>query len=252
MAVTLTLGGIAFSGFEIPEKINFGGRQNLVTHKLVGGKRIIDAMGRDDDDIAWAGRFRGSNAKIRAQALDGLRISGAPQTLGWDGFSYSVIIKEFKADYTQSYEIPYTVTCEVVQDNRNPLASFLFSIDAAIGEALNGLGAIASKLGLPNVTTAISSISSAASTITVEGASNNDVIGINGALDNAKSIVSGVLSNTDVQTLSGNAFVSGADPANAASTLTAQANSFLQSADLRNMNAKLGVMAKNISSRAGV
>jgi hypothetical protein len=33
------LGGIVFERFEIPEKINFGGKQTLAIHKLIGGRR---------------------------------------------------------------------------------------------------------------------------------------------------------------------------------------------------------------------
>ena len=41
------LGGIVFQDFKIPERINFGGAQRLVVHKLVGGNRTVDALGSD-------------------------------------------------------------------------------------------------------------------------------------------------------------------------------------------------------------
>jgi hypothetical protein len=45
MTVTLTLGGVVFADFEIPDSISSGGEQMLTVHKLPGGNRIIDALG---------------------------------------------------------------------------------------------------------------------------------------------------------------------------------------------------------------
>jgi hypothetical protein len=56
---TVTIGGISLSEWEIPERINFGGKQQVTVHKLIGGNRVIDAMGPDPDDVRWSGRFRG-------------------------------------------------------------------------------------------------------------------------------------------------------------------------------------------------
>jgi len=45
---TVNLGAFQFALFEIPEKIHWGGSQRTAVHELVGGKRVIDAMGRSD------------------------------------------------------------------------------------------------------------------------------------------------------------------------------------------------------------
>ena len=119
----LTLGGITFQGFELPEKINFGGKQQLITHKLPGGGRVIDAMGRDDDDIAWSGRFRGDAAGGRARAVDAMRVAGLPVTLAWDNYRFQVVIAEFKADFERRYEIPYSITCVVLTAQTPPAQS---------------------------------------------------------------------------------------------------------------------------------
>src|SRR5258708_34428670 len=98
MAVVLTLGPLLFTDFEVPESINVGGKQIRVVHKLVGGDRVIDAMGRDDDDIVWSGRFRGSAAEIRARLADFLRVQGQPLVLAWSTYRYLVMVG-FKADF---------------------------------------------------------------------------------------------------------------------------------------------------------
>src|SRR4051812_44013109 len=103
MTVTLNLGGVVFQGFEIPESINFGGAQQLVVHKLPGGGRVVDAMGPDDADIRWSGRLRGSSAEQRAILLDFMRRQGNKVLLTWSLHRYQVVIKEFAADFRQSY-----------------------------------------------------------------------------------------------------------------------------------------------------
>ena len=137
--MSLTLGTVTFRDFEIPDKINFGGRQALQTHKLPGGARVIDAMGRDDDSITWQGRFRSNTAGRRARQVDAMRIAGLPVTLAWDAFRYTVVIEQFQPEFQQAYEIPYTISCVIVTSSTPP--------DATLADAL-GLD-LSRALGLP-------------------------------------------------------------------------------------------------------
>ena len=109
--ITLTLktasGSFIFSGPEVPEKISIGGDQMLNTHKLVGGVRIVDAMGPDDQSLSWSGWFLYGNATARARFLDNIRRQGLPCTLTWDMFSYQVVISRFTADYEKHYKMPF-------------------------------------------------------------------------------------------------------------------------------------------------
>ena len=114
--VTLTLGPVLFSGFEIPPFLSFGGTQRLAVHRLPGGARVIDAMGRDDATITWSGIFTGAAARERALLLDTLRGAGLTLPLSWDVFFYSVVISEFTAEYQAGWWIPYRIACTVVQD----------------------------------------------------------------------------------------------------------------------------------------
>ena len=41
----LQLGDFQFQQQEIPESIPFGGEQALAVHRLVGGVKVVDAMG---------------------------------------------------------------------------------------------------------------------------------------------------------------------------------------------------------------
>ena len=96
----LTLGPVTFADFEIPREVPFGGAQSLVVKKLVGGDRVIDAMGRDDRDIGWSGRFRGSLAEVRARQLDLMRIQGQQQLLSWSSLRFLVLVERFEADFS--------------------------------------------------------------------------------------------------------------------------------------------------------
>jgi hypothetical protein len=162
---TLTLAGVVFQGFEIPETINFGGAQMLAVHKLPGGQRVLNPMGPDDDPITWSGRFRGSSAEQRALLLNSLRRQGNQVLLTWNIHRYQVVIKEFKADFQQAYEIPYSITCEVVIDELQALASAVTGfLDSIAADVINANG-LSSVIGNQTITTAVNGVVTAASNL---------------------------------------------------------------------------------------
>ena len=186
MTVTLTLGGIVFTDFEIPEDIdNSGGKQMLAIHKLPGGGRVVDAMGPDSDPIRWSGRFRGSTAEERAGLLEYMGSTGQQILLTYSLRRYQVVIDSFEADFHQTYEIPYSIACTVVLDETAAILSaavgFVESMAAdlvsavglssvipnsAINTAVTGVAAAFTnyQAGVPNTTNAL-----AASTAAAEG-----------------------------------------------------------------------------------
>lgn len=170
----LILGDFTFNHAEIPERINFGGEQSLAINKFVGGGRVIDCMGRDDDDISWSGWFIGTNALDRAHYLDRLRANGDQLVFKYFDFYYSVVIKSFKANLEKYYQIPYTISLAVIQDLSNPVlvpptAGFLDSIFDLISEASD----IAQMIEYPNIDVAIEAISNYLGTILPDQALND-------------------------------------------------------------------------------
>ena len=115
MAV-LTLGGVEFGDFEVPGNVAFGGAQQIAVHNLIGGVRVIDAMGRADAAVRWSGVFSGASAGARARMLDAMRAGGSQLNLSWDAFSYNVVIGNLTLDFRNPWWIPYKISCEVVQD----------------------------------------------------------------------------------------------------------------------------------------
>lgn len=142
---TVNLGDFEFADTEVPAKIPFGGSQALAVHKLIGGTRVIDAMGPDDDALEWSGLFFGQNATERALSLEAMRVAGLQQSLTWGKFSYSVIVKEFHADYERFYQIPYRISCEVVANLTTPVTT---GSSATVDTAINGDAATATQLSV--------------------------------------------------------------------------------------------------------
>lgn len=142
--VVLSLGGVAFRDMEVPEQIRFGGRQRVAVQNLIGGGRVVSALGIDDGLIEFAGIFSGADAGSRAQLLDAARALGAALPLVWDGFFYTVVIESFVAEYRKQNLIPFAVACVVVSDPVAALAALaapvanLIAGDLAAATALSG------------------------------------------------------------------------------------------------------------------
>lgn len=147
----LILGPVAFKDFEIPSQIDgLGGRQMMHVHKLVGGRRVVDAMGPDPHDKVWAGRFRGADAESRAHTLESLAQRGAMIPLSFGSFYYLVVIADFHATYEKAQEIPYDIRCTVVIDGAAGLIGSLIGIAASatalVASDIAQLGALAVML----------------------------------------------------------------------------------------------------------
>lgn len=182
LAGDLFLGSIAFSDFEIPECIQWGGTQRVAIHQLPDGQRVIDALGRNDTEICWSGVFSGPDASDRARLLDFMRGEGAVWPLTWDAFFYSVVITYFSAEFARPNWIPYRIACTVLRDEAGLLqevtAPISFGIQSDLASAdgfgtgvdLSGATASltptdATTRDTTNYTVASTSLSSAANSI---------------------------------------------------------------------------------------
>lgn len=144
----LLLGPILFENFELPERVRWGGRQKLAVHRLPGGTRTVDALGRDDADIVWSGVFTGTDAALRARALDLMRAEGGAWPLTWDLFFYTVVIARLDADFTRSNWIPYRITCTVVRDEAAALLEGVVSLASSVLSDLGSAQALGCGIAL--------------------------------------------------------------------------------------------------------
>lgn len=145
----LLLGPILFQGFELPESIIWGGAQSLTVHRLPGGARIIDAMGRDDADITWSGIFSGPDATLRARALDLMRADGSVWPLTWDSFFYSAIIARLDIDHCRPNWLPYRISCTILRDEAASLLLLPISLAANVAQDLAQATALAPAASQP-------------------------------------------------------------------------------------------------------
>jgi hypothetical protein len=163
--ITLTdaLGNqFTFGSMEVPSQIVTGGAQRLSVHELVGGVRVVDAMGRSDRPLEWSGLMLGASAIDRARYLDGLRVAGKPLNLAWGFFSYTVLLREFEATHEQSFQIRYRVTFEVVEDLTTPSTSpGATPIDQAISEDAIKAASKGAKINDPTLTTKLNALQKA-------------------------------------------------------------------------------------------
>lgn len=193
LLTTLSLGDFTFSNLEIPESINFGGTQDLAVQQQVGGMRQVNAMGRNDADITWSGIFKGFTALYRARYLDGLRAAGKPLTLSYSQFLYSVVIKEFHANFQQnSYRMPYSITVTVVQDLTTPI---LFNVPdtilTAVQDALIEALALADLIANPSFSSAIAVLAVAVNGIgSFAAATQAQITSVLSAISGAQGIAS--------------------------------------------------------------
>lgn len=249
----LVLGDFEFAGFEIPERIPFGGDQKLVTHELVGGQRVVDAMGRSDAPLEWSGFFIGQNALERARFLEGLRVAGQELLLTWSEFSYYVVIQSFRCTFERSYKLPYSITCVVVRDATSPVKTiappgFDEAISADMASATDlgttiGDGTLTGLLG--TLDTAIQAVSSFA---TAAQSTINSVLTPLAAVVQRVNILIAQTGNTigNVTTLGG--ILPGNPVAQSAASLMGQVTAMTQMGPLYQLQAIAGRMGSNLAS----
>ena len=142
MSDYLLIGPVLLQDFELPERISWGGAQRLAVHRLPGGRRVIDSMGRDDADITWTGVFSGADAGLRARTLDLMRADGGLWPLTWGSYFYSVVVARFDAEYARANWIPYRIICTVLRDETEALVEGVVSLAGGV------LGDVAAAAGL--------------------------------------------------------------------------------------------------------
>jgi len=146
--VVITLGTVTFQDFEVPEKIALGGAQRIAVHQLIGGGRVVDALGDAPAKISFSGVFSGGDAAARAQTLDAATALGAQLPLFWDSFFYTVVIGAFSASYEKPWWIPFTISCVVVIDPVAEIASAVSSVTTLIANDIASAVALAPQAGI--------------------------------------------------------------------------------------------------------
>jgi hypothetical protein len=114
--VVLFLGDLLFEDFELPERLPHGGDHSLAVHKVVGGRRRIDALGPDDAAIEWSGVLFGEFSHLRSLQLDLLRRSGRVVELAHSLRRYRGIVSKYVGNVRSPLVVEYSLTFEILED----------------------------------------------------------------------------------------------------------------------------------------
>ena len=253
---TITIGGISLSEWEIPERINFGGKQQVSVHKLLGGNRVVDTMGPDPDDVRWSGRFRGPTALQRSAALDLLRASGAEVPLIYLGKFLTVVITSFQAEAERAYEIPYQIVCTVVSDNVNgAIGAIVTGLDAIVGSALtvaaafSAGGTSAAELSTASAVASVASAVSAAGSL--QGASAATLQSVSGVIYASSMSLGSIATGLDATLGAGAGTASGVDPDQMVSFLNTQVQNCADEYAALGSKDNIDLIGKNVSLTSG-
>ena len=249
----VSLGDFEFADFEVPERIPFGGEQMLAIRRLVGGVKIIDAMGPDERPITWSGRFRGENAQSRSRDLNAKRKAGFPLALTWGEHAYTVVIARFEADEERFYEIPYTITLEVISDDSLPVnAGASVGIDQMVETDQAKATGLADRIGDSKLSTLVGNLQTSLSKVqSFATATQTTINGVLNTVGNAQAQVTSLINSTSaviasVKSVGG--ITSGFSAASQAAGLLSQVSAMGQSADLYDLQSTLGRIKRNVSS----
>lgn len=247
------LAPFTFKGVEVPQSIPFGGEQHLAVHELIGGSRVIDALGRADRPIEWSGWFIGPDATDRAQMLDAIRVSGAQQKLTWNVYAYTVIVRSFTAEYHRFYQIPYRISFEVLADLTKPILDPIsVPIDQQMAADAILAAQVAAAIANQTLIAAISAIQTALGLITAFATSPKSAITALGqSVLAGQTVVGNLISNTATAIGNPTSFagvVAGINGATAAAALTTQVGQVFQLVYLQKISGLLGRMSNNLAS----
>ncbi len=249
---TLKLGDFTFQDFEIPASISLGGEQTLVVHKLPGGTRVVQSMGRDDAPIGWAGSIYSKDALARMRQLDLMRTKGEPLNLSFMGLSYLVVIKSFLPKIERAYRVQYTIEVMVVVDKtQSQQSGAATSLDSAIRKDAKALTGLAKLINDPTLKSTISTITKAVASVNNFKSASQALLNVvrnpsASALTQVAQLINGtntVLGSASV--LGG--VVSGASAGTSAAAFQVQAAASSQMDSLYSIQSALGRLTGNLN-----
>lgn len=251
-ATRLIVGGTEFTGLEVPESLTVGGKQQVVVHKLVGGRRVVDVLGVDYDNLTWSGWMAGPTAGARTTALEKMRDTGATLTFNMDGYYFSVVVADFKSRFEHLYRRYYTIDLVVVARLDAPVTpnALTGTLDSLINSDLAQSIGLTDLINSDAVTSAIDTVKSAVSE--VQGFANATVDTIQSVVRPivaAQLVVQSTIAQvaasvTDITTLGG--LVPGNPVSTAATNLLRQGTALTQLAPLYQMQSVLGRLQANV------
>ena len=188
----ISLGDFHFTAFEGPEKIKTGMKQTLAVHTLIGGRRVVDAMGASYDPIQWQGILLSSDAEARRDVLNRMAASGRSYTLTWGNTALDVVIEGVTFEEKSAFEINYTISVVVLEVAVSETAqgSALQAASADLASAVN----VPTADGLTGIRDSLSTILKTAQQVR---SGVGQVVGVWNGLTQAKRQIDGALDDAN-------------------------------------------------------
>lgn len=134
----VTIGGVTFRSEEVPNPIPIGaGEQMLVVTDLIGGGRVVQALGVKPKSVTWNGRFITAGqvfAKVRSLRL--YMTTGVEVLFSWWGEIYFCRVKDFTPTFNHQNLCDYSITIEITRDKNG---AFTVAANTSIDQQVQAL-----------------------------------------------------------------------------------------------------------------
>lgn len=248
----VVLGDIEFTYLEVPERIPVGGAQVIGCQEHLGGIRVMQSFGFVPADVKWSGRFQGEWAAERAKHLKYLTALGLPQVLTFDFYRFIVVIETFDADHERYYQLPYSISCKVLQDLTTPIPEVIQpAVDAAITSDFTIAQTLSTQFAQTGIPAALEGVQGTLSTITSFTGTSIPVLNkLQSKISIAQGATRGAVAAGDSvlaasQTV-GNV-IAGAPLVDNVKNFTGQVSQMQSSVNLLQISGALGRMSTNVS-----
>lgn len=124
----------------MPSKVSGGMEQQLGVSQLIGGARVVDAMGQAPLPLKWQGRWRGPNASSNNDIMIAMAQAGQQIACSWGEYFYNVVLKAYSFEYEDYFEIMYNLELIVIPDDVTQGGS---SLDDLVGGDMSTASGVA-------------------------------------------------------------------------------------------------------------
>ncbi len=192
---------LTFPDLAQPQALDIANTQQLAVHDLIGGGRVVEALGRKMTPVSWEGVFLGAPMAFDAGlALQALAASGGSTLLTWERFRFRGLISALSLSCESAFRISYKITFTPSDDLSAPLKAQDQTVSlVGIASTLDAVQALAMSLGDlqlgAQLERAVQSLTQIAS---LTGASQGQILAVLQPANLALSRTAVLLAGTDV------------------------------------------------------
>ena len=191
---------LTFPGLAQPQALDIANTQQLAVHDLIGGGRVVEALGRKMTPVSWEGVLLGAPMAFdTGLALQALAASGGSTLLTWERFRLRGLISALSLSCESPFRISYKITFTPSDDLSEPLSA-QGQTPSAVGitSAFQAVQALASSLGDAQLGAQLErSVQSLTQIASLTGASQGQILTVLQPASQALSRAAALLAETD-------------------------------------------------------